>query len=51
MLQSHIVEVDGGVRWSGRPHCRGCRFIATDFQLEELGTSISPTLGGLDANW
>jgi hypothetical protein len=30
---------------------RGCRFIATDFQLEELDTSIWTNLEGLDANW
>jgi hypothetical protein len=44
MLQSHIIDIDG--RFVGaavRLDC-GYRFIAIDFHLEELDTSIWPTL-------
>ena len=44
MLQSHIIEIDGvfvgaAVRIDG-----GYRFVATDFRLKGLDSSILPTL-------
>lgn len=44
MLQSHIIEVDGTFVGVAVRIDRGYRFIATDFRLEELDTSIWPTL-------
>ena len=44
MLQSHIIEVDGAFVGVAVSIDRGYRFVATDFRLEELDTSIWPTL-------
>ena len=44
MLQSHIIEVDGAFVGVAVRIDRGHRFVATDFRLEELDTSIWPTL-------
>jgi hypothetical protein len=44
MLQSHIIEVDGAFVGVAVRIDRGYRFIATYFRLEELDTSIWPTL-------
>jgi hypothetical protein len=44
MLQSHIIEVDGTFVGVAVRIDRGYRFVATDFRLEELDTSIWPTL-------
>jgi hypothetical protein len=44
MLQSHIMEVDGVFVGVAIRIDRGYRFVATDFRLEELDTSIWPTL-------
>lgn len=44
MLQSHIVEVDGAFVGVAVRIDRGYRFVATDLRLEELDTSIWPTL-------
>ncbi len=44
MLQSHIIEIDGVFVGAAVRIDRGYRFIATDFRLEELDSSIWPTL-------
>jgi hypothetical protein len=44
MLQSHIIEVGGVFVGAAVRIDRGYRFVATDFRLEELDTSIWPTL-------
>lgn len=44
MLQSHIIEVDGAFVGVAVRIDRGYRFLATDFRLEALDTSIWPTL-------
>lgn len=44
MWQSHIIEVDGLFVGVAVRIDRGYRFLATDFRLEELDTSIWPTL-------
>ena len=44
MLQSHIIEVDGRFVGVAVRIDRGYRFIATDFRLEDLDTSIWPSL-------
>jgi hypothetical protein len=44
MLQSHIIEVDGTAVGIAVRIDRGYRFIAADPRLEELDTSIFPTL-------
>ena len=44
MLQSHIIEVDGAFVGVAVRIDRGYRFVATDFRLEELDTSVWPTL-------
>jgi hypothetical protein len=44
MLQSHIIEVDGAFVGVAIRIDRGYRFVATDFRLEELDTTIWPTL-------
>ena len=44
MLQSHIIEVDGTFVGVAVRIDRGYRFVATDFRLEELDSSIWPTL-------
>jgi hypothetical protein len=44
MLQSHIIEVGGVFVGAAVRIDRGYRFVATDFRLKELDTSIWPTL-------
>jgi hypothetical protein len=44
MLQSHIIEVDGVFVGVAVRIDRGYRFVATDFRLKQLDTSIWPTL-------
>jgi hypothetical protein len=44
MLQSHVIEVDGAFVGLAVRIDRGYRFVATDFRLEELDTSVWPTL-------
>jgi hypothetical protein len=44
MLQSHIIEVDGAFVGVAVRIDRGYRFVATDFRLEDLDTSVWPTL-------
>ncbi len=44
MLQSHIVDVDGVFVGAAIRIDRGYRFVATDFRLEELDSSVWPTL-------
>jgi hypothetical protein len=44
MLQSHIIDVDGVFVGVAIRIDRGYRFVATDFRLEELDSTIWPTL-------
>ena len=44
MLQSHIIGVDGAFVGVAVRIDRGYRFVATDFRLEDLDTSVWPTL-------
>jgi hypothetical protein len=44
MLQSHIIDVDGVFVGTAIRIDRGYRFVATDFRLEELDSSVWPTL-------
>jgi hypothetical protein len=44
MLQSHIVDVDGVFVGAAVRIDRGYRFIATDFRMEEIDSTIWPTL-------
>ena len=44
MLQSHIIDVDGVFVGTAIRLDRGYRFVATDFRLEELDSSVWPTL-------
>lgn len=44
MLQSHIIEVNGAFVGVAVRIDRGYRFVATDLRLEELDSSIWPTL-------
>lgn len=44
MLQSHIIEVDGVFVGAAIRIDRGYRFVATDFRLEDLDSSVWPTL-------
>jgi hypothetical protein len=44
MLQSHIIEIDGVFVGAAIRIDRGYRFVATDFRLEELDSSIWPAL-------
>jgi hypothetical protein len=44
MLQSHIIELDGVFVGAAIRIDRGYRFVATDFRLEELDSTIWPTL-------
>ena len=44
MLQSHIIDVDGMFVGAAVRIDRGYRFVATDFRLEELDSSVWPTL-------
>jgi hypothetical protein len=44
MLQSHVIDVDGVFVGAAIRIDRGYRFVATDFRLEELDSTIWPTL-------
>jgi hypothetical protein len=44
MLQSHIIEIDGVFVGAAIRIDRGYRFVATDLRMEELDSSIWPTL-------
>ena len=44
MLQSHIIEIDGVFVGAAVRIDRGYRFVAIDFRLEELDSTIWPTL-------
>ncbi|MEJ0019208.1 MAG: hypothetical protein WDN25_22175 [Acetobacteraceae bacterium] len=44
MLQSHIIDVDGVFVGAAIRIDRGYRFVATDLRMEELDSSIWPTL-------
>lgn len=44
MLQSHVIDVDGVCVGAAIRIDRGYRFVAIDFRLEELNSSIWPTL-------
>jgi len=44
MLQSHIIDVDGVFVGAAVRIDTGYRFVATDFRLEELDSTIWPTL-------
>jgi hypothetical protein len=44
MLQSHIIDVDGVFLGVAIRIDRGYRFVATDFRLEELDSTVWPTL-------
>ena len=43
MLQSHIIEIDGVFVGAAVRIDRGYRFVAIDFRLEELNSTIWPT--------
>ena len=44
MLQSHIIEIDGVFVGAAVRIDRGYRFVAIDFRLEELDSTICRTL-------
>ena len=44
MIQSHVIDVDGVFVGAAVRLDTGYRFVATDFRLEELDSSIWPTL-------
>jgi hypothetical protein len=44
MLQSHIIDIDGVFVGAAVRIDRGYRFVATDFRLEDLDSSVWPTL-------
>jgi hypothetical protein len=44
MLQSHIIDVDGVFVGAAIRVDRGYRFVATDFRMEELDSTVWPTL-------
>jgi hypothetical protein len=44
MLQSHIIDIDCVFVGAAIRIDRGYRFVAIDFRLEELDSSIWPTL-------
>jgi hypothetical protein len=44
MLQSHIIDIDGVFVGAAIRIDRGYRFVATDFRMEELDSSIWPSL-------
>ena len=47
MLQSHIIDIDGVFVGAAVRIDRGYRFIATDLRLEQLDSSIWPTLADI----
>jgi hypothetical protein len=44
MIQSHVIDVDGVFVGAAVRLDTGYRFVATDFRLEELDSTIWPTL-------
>jgi hypothetical protein len=44
MLQSHVIDVDGVFVGVAIRIDRGFRFVATDFRLEELDSTVWPSL-------
>jgi hypothetical protein len=44
MLQSHIIDIDGVFVGAAIRIDRGYRFVAIDLRLEELDSTIWPTL-------
>jgi hypothetical protein len=44
MLQSHVIDVDGVFVGAAIRIDRGYRFVATDLRLEELDSTVWPTL-------
>ena len=44
MLQSHIIDIDGVFVGAAVRIDRGYRFVATDIRMEELDSSIWPSL-------
>jgi hypothetical protein len=44
MLQSHIIDIDGRFVGAAIRLDSGYRFIATDMRLEDLDSTIWPTL-------
>ena len=44
MLQSHIIDIDGVFVGAAIRIDRGYRFVAIDFRLEDLDSTIWPTL-------
>jgi hypothetical protein len=48
MMQSHIIDIDGLFVGAAIRIDRGYRFVATDLRLEELDSSIWPTLADVE---
>jgi hypothetical protein len=44
MIQSHVIDVDGVFVGAAVRLDTGYRFVATDFRLDELDSTIWPTL-------
>jgi hypothetical protein len=44
MWQSHVIDVDGVFVGAAIRIDRGYRFVATDFRLEDLDSTVWPTL-------
>ena len=44
MIQSHVIDVDGVFVGAAVRLDTGYRFVATDFRLEELDSTIWPSL-------
>jgi hypothetical protein len=44
MIQSHVIDVDGVFVGAALRLDTGYRFVATDYRLEELDSTIWPTL-------
>lgn len=44
MIQSHVIEVDGVFVGAAIRLDTGYRFVATDFRLEQLNSTIWPSL-------
>lgn len=44
MIQSHVIDVDGVFVGAAVRLDTGYRFVATDFRLEQLDSTIWPTL-------
>jgi hypothetical protein len=44
MIQSHVIDIDGVFVGAAIRLDTGYRFVATDYRLEELDSTIWPTL-------